>query len=1419
MMYQEFVQKLPVLDTFDDEWLEQWLPGFFFLLGCMSFINLMLAPIVHEKANKIVDGLTLVGVKQWVYWMHWWIVFAIGSILSSITLTFIWYVIKVGVYSSPILVYLWIQLSLLGMISFTLFIASFPITEDTSGMVGFLLALTISVIAIPFIAADVPDFAFSFMILLSPLFGVMQGAAIFAKYGPFGLAEGVTYDTLDEPLPAMLVMYTGQIISLLLWTKYGVFRNGKQEKHTWNQELTVDENSDTGTERNAVPVTGDLVVRIQGLGKVFKTAAKSIRAVDGIDMNIYRNEVYGFLGHNGSGKTTTINMLSGQYPPSFGDILYHFDDGIKAISSEKDVAEIQSRIGLCPQENILFDELTCREHLTLFAKLKGNIPKGTNISYEDAIKIEVEQRMKDVKLTSPEDESKPVSKFSGGMKRKVSIAIAMIGSPDLLILDEATAGMDPYSRRLVWEMIAEAKRGRSILLTTHLMDEADILSDRISILNKGKIVARGTSLELKHKFGVGYHLQFEFDGNDSTQLYEEIEKLVPGSSFDYRQGSTHFFRLAYEEKEFPRLLTWLETVGASGVTLHLSTLEEVFMKTGAENSGLEDESGDEGKYSRESNNNPIASEFWKKSYTDPGNWTRIWAFTMAETRTSMRDIAYLIFNVFLPLLFLVIGFVAGKLVPPPDVDEGDVFDQTIKLGVERITEAINDPVVYGIPFEFNVSGFTQSGSDPNFQSLSIEYAGGLSNHSSNLDLLGFHSTANPVLPALHSFVANSVIKNITGNDDSNIEPSLTTLFIGEFVVTSEGINIANLFVPLFTNLGLLPLSYALLGIVALQQDGLESNFRVMGVRKWQIYLGVVVHRYLFFFVPVFTISVFLGLVLQSPVMGSGGRWLAFILLLFSYGYSLVPFALMMRPIFYTKKLAEELFPPFFNMASTFPYIIFFVLISIPRFFDTAQTFADGCSVIPMFAYQRGVSSLLFLSVIVDGFEGEPSIQWEIVWSSEARVWYSCVLMILTGTICWSIVYWQVKPTSVLKSSSIGKKGESVGSSPSIVEISNISKEFRIVPKKLQSSFLYRTRFLNPLYYLRRLVKSFNDPFESEYEVVKAVNRVSFDVHPSEDVVLVGPSGAGKTQLIKMLVGEQGSKTGTITSFGNAIDFDRKFRQGFMGYCPQFDALYPRLTVEEQLDMVTRVRGMGRYKYGVDTSSCVQVDMLMDVLGLKQYKSQLCKNLSGGYKRKVSLAMAILSTPDICVFDEPSTGVDPGARQEIWRVLNPQNKNEIETLPAMVLSTHDMREAEVLASEVGIMINGELITKGTVHELVEKFCTFLFVEVVTVLDSEKTEQVKSSLLKQIMDTELIDLVPGKIKLRISIRRNGKNATVSQHLGSLFKDMEQIKRISSGTIKYYSIAQMTLEQIFIALSNQKFQVDETLKESVAETSFVQ
>ncbi|NXM12555.1 ABCA1 protein, partial [Ploceus nigricollis] len=226
-------------------------------------------------------------------------------------------------------------------------------------------------------------------------------------------------------------------------------------------------------------------------------------AVDGLTLNFYEGQITSFLGHNGAGKTTTMSILTGLFPPTSGTAFILGKD----IRSE--LSTIRQNLGVCPQHNVLFDLLTVEEHIWFYARLKG-LP-------EKKVKEEMEQMATDVGL--PHKLKARTSKLSGGMQRKLSVALAFVGGSKVVILDEPTAGVDPYSRRGIWELLLKYRQGRTIILSTHHMDEADILGDRIAIISHGKLCCVGSSLFLKNQLGTGYYLTLVKKDNCLLHLF------------------------------------------------------------------------------------------------------------------------------------------------------------------------------------------------------------------------------------------------------------------------------------------------------------------------------------------------------------------------------------------------------------------------------------------------------------------------------------------------------------------------------------------------------------------------------------------------------------------------------------------------------------------------------------------------------------------------------------------------------------------------------------------------------------------------------------------------------------------------------------------------------------------------------------
>ena len=214
------------------------------------------------------------------------------------------------------------------------------------------------------------------------------------------------------------------------------------------------------------PVDLSPTIEIQNTSKVFSSFGMNKKvAVDQLWLNIYKNQLTVLLGHNGAGKSTLMNMITGMFPSSFGQI---YINSYNVITNTK---QARQSIGLCPQENIYFNELTVAQHLKLFAVLK-------NYPYSLA-DDEVDETLQLLQLVDKKDVR--AGDLSGGMKRKLALGIAYVGKTNVLILDEPTSGMDPEARRVIWDFLISIRRRRTILLTTHYMEEADVILVLISI--------------------------------------------------------------------------------------------------------------------------------------------------------------------------------------------------------------------------------------------------------------------------------------------------------------------------------------------------------------------------------------------------------------------------------------------------------------------------------------------------------------------------------------------------------------------------------------------------------------------------------------------------------------------------------------------------------------------------------------------------------------------------------------------------------------------------------------------------------------------------------------------------------------------------------------------------------------------------
>jgi ABC-2 type transport system ATP-binding protein len=295
-------------------------------------------------------------------------------------------------------------------------------------------------------------------------------------------------------------------------------------------------------------------IRCHGLSKRYR----DVVAVAGLDLEVHAGECFGLLGPNGAGKTTTVEMIEGLVAPDDGEV------EVLGLRWERDEPALRQRLGVALQETRLAERLKVVEVIRLF---RSFYRQGRT----------VEEVLRTVELEEKRDAW--VERLSGGQRQRLAIACALVGAPDLLFLDEPTTGLDPQSRRQLWGVVSAFKEGGgTVVLTTHYMEEAERLCDRVAVMDHGRIIALGSPRELIASLGADHVVEVTLAEAADT-VPEEALAALPGVAWARRDGATYALTVTEPHRALPALVTELQRRGVepTGLVTHAATLEDLFL--------------------------------------------------------------------------------------------------------------------------------------------------------------------------------------------------------------------------------------------------------------------------------------------------------------------------------------------------------------------------------------------------------------------------------------------------------------------------------------------------------------------------------------------------------------------------------------------------------------------------------------------------------------------------------------------------------------------------------------------------------------------------------------------------------------------------------------------------------------------------
>ncbi|XP_070383250.1 phospholipid-transporting ATPase ABCA3-like isoform X2 [Dermacentor albipictus] len=1190
------------------------------------------------------------------------------------------------------------------------------------------------------------------------------------------------------------------------------------------------------------PSDAQTTIALSHVTKKFRGTNK--KAVDNLSLQIFDGQLTVLLGHNGAGKTTTMNMITGLFPPTRGQV------HINGYNIQTQTKKARESFGLCPQHNVLFDELTVEEHLYFFYSLKE--------SPEVSWKAHVNDVLTSVDLT--EKRSALAKDLSGGMKRKLSLGNSMIGDSKILILDEPTAGMDPQARRAVWTLLQNLRRSKTILLTTHYMEEADALGDRIAFVAHGRLQCCGSPLFLKKRYGTGYRMRIAKGSNCRLGVVtEKVTSAIPAAQLTSDIGHEAMFNLGFPPaSDVIPLLKNLEgnkeSLGIVSLGISVTTMEDVFIRVGE----LADISFETSGASSSSHNGTdhmggLVQALWKK--VDECRYVCVAddeypTFQRTSGLPLLAQQATALFRkrwhatkrqYFLPILAVVIPVVLFFLYTFLDVQDAEAT--TIKK------------LVYDIgSYAGSTNGFLSNGTSPlgrvdfvdamTQQRVMVkkdvkdpnDFLLNVARHSlaeyNGKYLVGGQTDNDAKAVAWYNgepYHIGSMSLNLAHtaalryvSEDATARVSVTNWPLpGEL---SEQIGVASydqaarilaaVFVP--TALAFLSSSFVLFPIHerVTKSKLLQLMAGVPGVLFWGV-----TFLWDFAVFAVCSTVVMIPLLAVNPngvFTSSPGVPAATYFLFLLYGWAAIPFSYIFSYVKDKPSSGYSLLTTINVITGVMLSIVMAVVGFLAKFpmlginEDAVQKSMWFLRLVPGFAVTWGFSNIHEIG-------GDPA---KCAKLTPTLLKSYCPISQLMGIeVCCqdcgngSYCYIPHSPFGMDRSGS-GREMLYLFFVGIILFLLLAFFETNVygIWYRIRSLLGQRSRkdiemcahgvdtaedddVAAERAAVEALVKEGNTADEAlvalnlkkNFRALQAVDNLTFAVHKNECFGLLGVNGAGKTTTFRMLTGDLPMSSGNAYLGEASLQRDLQEFQSKIGYCPQFDAQIDKLTGRETLELFALIRGVPNQRIPS------VVDYMINLADLQAHADKPTEAYSGGSRRKLSIAMALIGNPPVVFLDEPTAGVDPAARRKIWQGLD-----DVQKLmgAAVILTSHSMEECEALCQRISIMVNGSFRCLGSTQHLKSKFG-----EGFTVIVKMGQEQATSSNAMTDICNAMQAKFPGNCVLRDSHQAllHFHVTDTSLKWSQLFETLESLKQELS--FEDYIVSDTTLEQIFLAFARSQ------------------